>query len=244
MKKLIYIAALLLGLSNIASAQKYFNKVKITTREDSVNYGIGVILAQNILEQGFDKLNADIIGKAFCDIINNNNLVIPEESLSPLVQDYFAQIAEAEKEKAKEKEKEFLDKNAKEDGIKITESGLQYKVVKEGTGIKPTDENSVLIHYEGKLIDGTIFDSSFGNEEPVKLDMDYLIPGMTEALKMMSEGSEYIIYVPSELGYGEYSPAEIIPAYSTLIFDIELVKVTEKSDDDDEEDDSTIDIQD
>ena len=132
-------------------------------------------------------------------------------------------------------EKEFLAANAQDPDVMVTESGLQYRIVKEGNGKRPSDTSGVRVHYEGKLIDGTVFDSSFDSDEPVEFNVDGLIPGMTEGLKLMSEGAEYILYIPSELGYGAFSPAEIIPAYSTLIFNVELLQVTDriKYDDDD-----------
>ena len=127
------------------------------------------------------------------------------------------------------KEKEFFAENAKKPGVKVTESGLQYKVVKEGSGKTPTDSSDVKIHYEGKLLDGTVFDSSYDSEEPTSLNMGFLIPGMVEGLKLMKEGAQYVFYIPQDLGYGEYSPGETLPAYSTLIFEIELISVDEPS---------------
>lgn len=235
MKRIIIIIAAVLAISNIASAQKYFNKVKISTTEDSVSYCVGVMMAKNFIDQGLGTFNAEALGKAMSDIANNKTLAIPEDQIADIVNRYFSKMEADKKNKALAVEKEFLDKNAKEEGVKVTDSGLQYRVVKEGTGKQPNDTCAVKVHYEGKLIDGTVFDSTFDSEEPVELNMDYLIPGMTEGLKMMSEGAEYIFYIPSELGYGDYSPAEIIPAHSTLIFDIELIQVTERHDDEEED---------
>ena len=123
--------------------------------------------------------------------------------------------------------KEFFSKNAKEPGVVTLENGLQYKVIKSGkeNGLTPTEADAVKIYYEGKLIDGTVFDSSFDSEEPTTLTLDYIIPGLAQGLKMMKEGAEYIFYIPQELAYGEYEPSETIPAYSAMIFDVELVSV-------------------
>ncbi|MBQ1696309.1 MAG: FKBP-type peptidyl-prolyl cis-trans isomerase [Bacteroidales bacterium] len=235
MKRIIIIAAVIIGLVNAAAAQKYYNKVKLATTEDSISYCIGVLMAKNFIEQGMGKFNADAMGKAFSDVNTDKTLAIPQDDITPMVNQYFERKANEEKEKALAAEKKFLDENAKDPEIKVTASGLQYRIVKEGTGKKPTDTSAVRVHYEGKLADGTVFDSSFDNDEPVEFNVDNLIPGMTEGLLLMSEGSEYIIYIPSELGYGDYSPADVIPANSTLIFDIELIQVINRIKDDDDD---------
>lgn len=237
MKRIIIIVAMILGISNIAAAQKYYNKVKLTTTEDTVSYCVGVMMAQNFAEQGFGSFKADALGKAFSDIANNKTLAIPQEAMTDIVRSYFEKIEAAEKEKALAAERKFLAENAKDPDVKVTESGLQYRVVKEGNGKRPADTSGVRVHYEGKLADGTVFDSSFDSEKPVEFNVDGLIPGMTEGLKLMSEGAEYILYIPSELGYGEYSPADIIPAHSTLVFDVELVQIIDRIKDDYDADD-------
>ena len=185
MKKIIIIIAAILALSDFATAQKYYNKVKLTTTEDSVSYSIGFLMAKNFVDQGWDFIKTDALAKAFSDVLNNKTLAIEEDKLKDILNTYMEKV-----------------------------------------------ENEEIENVE--LIDGTIFDSSFDNEEPVEFNVDGLIPGMTEALKLMSEGSEYIIYIPSDLGYGSYSPAEIIPAYSTLIFDLELIQVIDRIKDDDD----------
>ncbi len=234
MKKIIIIIAAILALSNFATAQKYYNKVKLATTEDSVSYSIGFLMAKNFVDQGWDFIKTDALAKAFSDVLNNKTLAIDEDKLKDILNAYMEKVENEQSEKAKKAENDFLAENAKDPDVKTTESGLQYRIVKEGNGKKPADTSGVRVHYEGKLIDGTIFDSSFDNEEPVEFNVDGLIPGMTEALKLMSEGSEYIIYIPSDLGYGSYSPAEIIPAYSTLIFDLELIQVIDRIKDDDD----------
>ena len=234
MKKIIIIIAAILALSNFATAQKYYNKVKLATTEDSVSYSIGFLMAKNFVDQGWDFIKTDALAKAFSDVLNNKTLAIDEDTLKDILNAYMEKVENEQSEKAKKAENDFLAENAKDPDVKTTESGLQYRIVKEGNGKKPADTSGVRVHYEGKLIDGTIFDSSFDNEEPVEFNVDGLIPGMTEALKLMSEGSEYIIYIPSDLGYGSYSPAEIIPAYSTLIFDLELIQVIDRIKDDDD----------
>jgi FKBP-type peptidyl-prolyl cis-trans isomerase len=121
--------------------------------------------------------------------------------------------------------REFMEENAKNDSVVQTKSGLQYMVLKEGTGVKPGPTDKVTVHYTGKLIDGTVFDSSVENGEPITFPLDGVIPGWTEGLQLMSEGSKYRLFIPSELAYGSKGAGDKILPNSTLIFDVELIKV-------------------
>ena len=122
--------------------------------------------------------------------------------------------------------REFLEENAKKDSVKVTESGLQYMVLKEGKGAKPGATDTVTVHYTGTLIDGKVFDSSVERGEPATFPLNRVIPGWTEGLQLMSEGSKYRLFIPSELAYGERGAGDDILPNSTLIFDVELIKVT------------------
>ena len=122
--------------------------------------------------------------------------------------------------------REFLEENAKNDSVKVTESGLQYMVLKEGKGIKPSATDTVTVHYTGTLISGKVFDSSVERGEPASFPLNRVIPGWTEGLQLMSEGSKYRLFIPSELAYGEKGAGNDILPNSTLIFDVELIKVT------------------
>lgn len=225
---------MIMGLCGMGNAQKYFDKVKLTTTEDSISYAIGIVLAESFQDSEFSYVNPDAIGKAFRDVNANRTPILNKDEAKEVISRY-SERKEAEKEaKAKQDEKDFLENNLKNPGVKVTESGLQYVVVKEGNGKRPTTDNSVKIFYEGKLTNGDVFDSDYENEEPTELDVDGVIEGLSEGLQLMSEGSEYIFYIPYELGYGSYSPGDFLPAYSTLIFTIELISVGEKSADDDE----------
>ena len=125
--------------------------------------------------------------------------------------------------------REFLEQNAKNDSVVQTESGLQYMVLKEGTGAKPGPTDEVTVHYTGKLIDGTVFDSSVERGEPATFPLDKVIPGWTEGLQLMSEGAKYRLFIPSELAYGSKGAGDDILPNSTLIFDVELIKVEKKN---------------
>lgn len=125
--------------------------------------------------------------------------------------------------------REFMEQNAKNDSVVQTASGLQYMVLKEGTGAKPAAEDTVTVHYTGKLLDGTVFDSSVERGEPATFSLNSVIPGWTEGLQLMSEGSQYRLFIPSELAYGSKGAGDKILPNSTLIFDVELIKVTKKN---------------
>ena len=224
MKKLIYTLVLMIAASTV-SAQKYFDKIKVSSKQDSICYSIGFVLAQNISKEELP-INADLVGKAFKDVANNTT-AIDKETAGRILEEFFNEREAKQKEEQLKKEKEFFAKNAKEPGVITLDNGLQYKIIKQGkeNGVIPTDSDAVRIYYEGKLIDGTAFDSSFDSEEPTQLTFDYIIPGLAQGMRLMKEGAEYIFYIPQDLAYGEYSPSEEIPAYSPMIFDVELISV-------------------
>ncbi len=154
-------------------------------------------------------------GAASC---NSNSTT--EESATEVAPEYGQQIKDN-----KTLGREFLEQNAKNDSVVQTQSGLQYMVLKEGTGAKPGPTDEVTVHYTGRLLDGTVFDSSVERGEPATFPLDKVIPGWTEGLQLMSEGSKYRLFIPSELAYGSKGAGEQIMPNSTLIFDVELIKV-------------------
>lgn len=224
MKKIIVSILAVIIVTNIASAQKYFDKAKISNKQDSLSYSIGVLLASNMAKEGID-YDATLVGKAFRDVAQKETWEISAEDANTFIQNYFQEIEERTKqEKVKESDK-FFAENAKKEGVVTTESGLQYKIIKKGNGKRPCDTCDVSVHYEGRLIDGTVFDTSYDQEEPITLNPQYVIQGMSEGILLMDEGSQYELYIPWNLAYGEYSPAEIIPAYSSLVFTVDLVSI-------------------
>ncbi len=208
------------------------NSVKMTSFNDSASYAIGKDLANNWQQQKLG-INLQVVAQSLLDIVHGTNNW-SRAQMTPLLRRFQAQFEENERKKREEmmasmetnkKEgAEFLKRNANDKSVKSTKSGLQYKVVKEGDGKRPTAKNRVRVHYTGKLLNGKVFDSSVERGEPMEFGVSEVIAGWTEGLQLMSEGSKYIFYIPSNLGYGD-NPIGDIPPGSTLIFEVELLKI-------------------
>ena len=199
---------------------------------DKLSYGLGLGIGQQLAQMNIEGLNIDDFADAIRDVINGNDLKVEHREAQQIVQNYFAeqekklQAERAEKGKAaKEAGEKYLAENAKKEGIITTASGLQYKVLKEGTGKQPKATDKVRCHYEGFLIDGTVFDSSVQRGEPAVFPLDGVIVGWTEGLQLMREGGKYRFFIPYELGYGEGGAGASIPPFATLVFDVELLEV-------------------
>ena len=163
--------------------------------------------------------------QAIADVLNRKETAISHNEARDIVNQYFAELEAKMNAENIEKGKAFLAENAKREGVVTLPSGLQYEVITEGTGIKPSANDQVKCHYEGTLIDGTLFDSSVQRGQPAVFGVSQVIKGWVEALQLMPEGSKWKLYIPSELGYGSQQAGEMIPPYSTLIFEVELIKV-------------------
>lgn len=200
-------------------------KPQTNTKMDSLSYSLGVLVAQNLKQQGFENVDATSLANGLSDALKGDSLKIDINTASQTVQQY-AQAKQAKKyEKNINEGKQFLAENAKRPEVKTTSSGLQYEVLQEGTGPKPTANDQVTVHYTGKLLDGTVFDSSVERGEPATFGVTQVIKGWVEALQMMPVGSKWKLYIPSELAYGERGAGQAIGPYSTLIFEVELLKI-------------------
>ena len=192
---------------------------------DKFSYAIGLGIGQNLLSMGAQGINVEDFAQAIADVLNRKETAISHNEAREIVNKYFAELEEKMNAENIEKGKAFLAENAKKEGIVTLPSGLQYEVITEGNGKKPSATDRVKCHYEGTLIDGTLFDSSIKRGQPAVFGVNQVIRGWVEALQLMSEGSKWRLFIPSELGYGAQQAGEMIPPHSTLIFDVELIEV-------------------
>lgn len=202
--------------------------VKPETLQQRCGYAVGWDLGMK-MKQSNVELDVDMLARAIRDALAGGPPAIPPEAMNAAMQELQQSLEAKAKAKGEEYKKEgeaFLAKNKGEAGIQVTASGLQYKVVKAGNGQKPTAADTVTVNYEGKLIDGTVFDSSYARQQPMTFKLAGVIKGWTEGLQLMDVGSEYVLYIPSELAYGASPrPGGPIPPNAVLIFKVELLEI-------------------
>ena len=192
---------------------------------DKFSYAIGLGIGQNLSSMGIQGLAVDDFAQAIRDVLEGNQTAISHNGAREIVNKYFEELEAKMSAVAIEQGKAFLEENKKRPGIVTLPSGLQYEVINEGTGKKPKATDQVRCHYEGTLVDGTLFDSSIQRGEPAVFGVNQVIPGWVEALQLMSEGAKWKLYIPSDLGYGARGAGEMIPPHSTLVFEVELLEV-------------------
>lgn len=198
----------------------------VQTKEDSVSYAVGVLFAKNIKQQGFQKINSEVVAQAIQDYMSGNVSVMPQEKCEEMYMTYMKNIQEKKSAGAKAGGLEYLAENMKKPGVTVTESGLQYEVIKSGVGgIKPGPTDKVKTHYHGMNIDGSVFDSSVDRGEPISFPVNGVIKGWTEALQLMSVGDKWRLVIPSELAYGARGAGAKIAPHATLIFEVELLGI-------------------
>jgi FKBP-type peptidyl-prolyl cis-trans isomerase len=211
------------SLSNSSQDKSNFDK--------DASYALGLNIGSSLKDgMNNDNINPDFneLIKGMKDGLLGKNPRFSLDDAREKIETAFNAVTQGKNEKAIQKEIDFLAENAKKPGIQITQSGMQYEVLVQGNGPKPSKDSIVKVHYEGKLIDGTVFDSSYGDEgDPVIFPLNEVISGWSEGLQLMNAGSKYILYIPSEIGYGsqDYGP---IPAYSTLIFTVEFIGIVSR----------------
>ena len=192
---------------------------------DKFSYGLGMGIGQNLLSMGVKDMNVEDFVKGLKDVLTGAKTEISHSEAQTVVNDHFRKLAEEAYEQNKASGEAFLANNAKKEGVVVLPSGLQYEVLTEGNGKKPSATDRVQCHYEGTLIDGTIFDSSIKRGEPAVFGVNQVIKGWVEALQLMQEGAKWRLYIPYDMAYGEHGAGEMIPPYSALVFDVELIKV-------------------
>ncbi|MBI1770601.1 MAG: FKBP-type peptidyl-prolyl cis-trans isomerase [Bacteroidetes bacterium] len=200
-------------------------EVDLNGDKRKAGYSMGVLFANNIKSQGGDSLDVEAMIVAIKDVFGNKALKMDQQQCMTTVQQYMQLASEKKNSRAKAQGLAFLEANKKNEGVMVTASGLQYKIITQGSGKTPIASSNVTVHYTGKLIDGTIFDSSVQRGKPADFGCSQVIRGWTEALQLMKEGDKWILYIPYELAYGERGAGGSIPPYSTLIFEVELIKV-------------------
>ncbi len=189
------------------------------------SYALGLLIGKQLTGLGASDIVVEDFCKAVTDVLTNAKPAISPAS-AQLIVNKFLQAKKTEMEKKiKEKGEKFLKENKQKEGVITLPSGLQYQVLKEGDGKKPKATDNVRCHYEGTLIDGTVFDSSYERNQPADFPLNGVIKGWTEGVQLMSEGAKYRFFIPYNLAYGPKGAGDTIPGYSTLIFDVELIKV-------------------
>ena len=215
-KPVVLTIALALGLSTQLQAQN-------TPKMDSVSYSFGVLIAQNLLSQGIEGIDAQSLAAGLSDALTNPN--VDPAKANKIVQQYM-QTMEAKKYQANVEEgKKYLDENAKRPGVVTLPSGLQYEILKAGNGPLPKSSDRVKVHYTGTLINGKVFDSSVTRGEPAVFGVTQVIQGWVEALQLMPVGSKWKLAIPYSLAYGERGAGQDIKPFSTLIFEVELLAI-------------------
>ena len=193
---------------------------------DSLSYALGIMFGKNIQAGGFQTINAEIFGQSARKVIHNEALIMTPEQANVIVNEQYLKIQQLKYEKNLNEGRAFLNSNRNAPGVVTLPSGLQYKVVTQGTGPKPKSTDKVTVHYQGSLIDGTIFESSVERQQPMEFTVGSVIQGWIEALQLMPVGAKWILYIPTELAYGENPrPGGPIEPNSALIFEVELLSI-------------------
>jgi len=232
MKKITSIAAVMLLslfiLTSCNSKTKY-SSTKIKSKDDSASYYLGMNYGGGIKQAKLDSIfNYDAFMKGIREAVDGDTLPISQMEIQNFLNGYFADLQADQMERQYKGHKDeniaFMSDNSKKDSVITLPSGLQYVVIKDGNGPKPSMNDRIKVHYTGKLIDGTIFDSSYQRNEPAEFIVGQVIPGWVEALQLMSVGSKWRIFIPEELAYGSRAQGAIKP-FSALIFDVELIDI-------------------
>ena len=199
--------------------------VVLKTQKDSLSYSIGIMVASFYKQQGITNVNSALVNRAIQDKMAGDNTLLNEQQCNQVVMNYIEKAKTEKAAVAKKQGQAFLAENKTKPGVVTTASGLQYLILKEGTGPKPAATDKVKCDYEGRLINGTIFESSIKSGKPVEFAVNGVIKGWTEALQLMNTGSKWRLFIPSDLAYGDQQMSPDIKPGSTLIFDVELIEI-------------------
>lgn len=192
---------------------------------EKLSYALGMVIGHNLKGMGVNNLNAADFAAAVSDVITNQTAKLDDAEAQQLVNNFLQKQQEAAGKAVREDGERFLAENAKKEGVTVLPSGLQYTVIKEGTGANPVATDRVKCHYEGTLPNGTVFDSSYKRGEPAVFPLNGVIAGWTEGVQLMKEGAKYRFFIPYHLAYGERGAGQAIPPYAALVFDVELLEI-------------------
>lgn len=192
---------------------------------DKVSYALGIGIGRQLADMGANDIVTEDFAAAMKDVLTGAELKIDEAEAQALVQEYLQKKGEEKVKAVKAEGENFLAENAKKEGVVTLPNGLQYQVLKEGNGKSPKATDQVKCHYEGTLINGKVFDSSYRRNEPATFPLNGVIAGWTEGLQLMKEGAKYRFFIPFNLAYGTRGAGQDIPPYAALIFDVELIEV-------------------
>lgn len=193
---------------------------------NKISYALGLGIAHQLKSMGIEDFSVEDFSQSVSDVLADKTPAMTNREAQELLNDYFQKKQKEDAEKAIAEGKVFLEANGKREGVTATKSGLQYEVLTPGKGERsPKATDTVVCHYEGRLVSGKVFDSSYERNQPAEFGLNQVIPGWTEGLQLMSEGAKFRFYIPYLLGYGEQGAGPSIPPYSTLVFDVELISV-------------------
>jgi len=192
---------------------------------DKISYALGLSMGQNLMSSGVESLNYQDLAAGIEDVLTKQQPKISYQEAQQVLNQFFQELEAKVAGAAKADGEKFLAENAKREGVKVTASGLQYEILEPSLGQKPKATDTVRVHYEGTLIDGTVFDSSYKRGESITFPLNGVIAGWTEGLQLMSIGSKYKFYIPYQLAYGERGAGQSIPPYAALIFTVELLGI-------------------
>jgi len=192
---------------------------------NKISYALGLGIGQQLKSMNIEDFSIEDFTKSISEVMAGKETAISSREAQVMLNEYFQKKEKEQAQTAIAEGKVYLEENAKRDGVTQTKSGLQYEVLTEGTGKSPKATDTVRCHYEGRLLDGTVFDSSYKRGEPADFGLNQVIPGWTEGVQLMKEGAKFRFHIPYLLAYGERGAGAQIPPYSTLIFDVELIKV-------------------
>lgn len=192
---------------------------------DKISYALGLSMGQNLMSSGVESLNYQDLAAGIEDVLTKQQPKISYQEAQQVLNQFFQELEAKVAGAAKAEGEKFLAENAKREGVKVTPSGLQYEILEPSLGQKPKATDTVRVHYEGTLIDGTVFDSSYRRGESITFPLNGVIKGWTEGLQLMSIGSKYKFFIPYQLAYGERGAGQSIPPYAALIFTVELLGI-------------------